>query len=905
MITRLSLFLLLPVAAAATTYYVRVDGGTNEQCTGLADAAYPGSGTNQACAWAHPNYALLTSTTWRISGGDTLLIGPGKYYLGQSITGITVPGTGPGEPLYNLGRGSVFPQLPSGPSPEQPTRVAGYGYNMGCEAKPKLVLIGGAYQVFQIGGATSFATGMQNTAYECLELTDEAQCGYGINQLTQYQCGNIYSPYTNGPWGKHAFAGRYASNVTLRNLWIHGFATSGWKAGPINNLTIQHCIISGNPYGNWDGDYDGNPDDSFPGLNLWEDTEVSFGGCVERYPYAEDWSQRCVGWPDNYADGIGPSTTEGTWVFRRLRVFNNAQDGIDLLYLRPPGTMLVEGSYFYNNGGNQLKVSGNMVVRNNVLVGSCGYLQETQPNYLNTRCRAGGNTVAVQTFYDAVSEMYNNTLTSPDSPTGPGGTAPQTFISACYYNTCNENTRLILKNNLFYGFTDYSINSAPYGLGIPASQSLNLWNNNYYWQMRAPCPYQAAENGAKCGSILGNPNIVNAVRNHTFDGRQRDGSPLLDAAEPIGLATDVDGTPRPIGEAPDIGAYEGSYDPPPPLVITTASQLPNGQKYQAYSANLAATGGWPSYTWTVTSGSLPSGLELSSSGAITGTPAATGTSNFTAQVSDLQNPPATASRSFSITVDPVSIQITPLGLPTPYYGAYYATQLYATGGIIPHSWSVVSGSLCSGLTLSSAGFLSGSPTTVGQTCTITVRAGDADSPANAGTREYSLTVGTASVAGSIAVVPGATDAIVRYRLPGLLRNQACTVVVHDANAVYYSTVDEGGEAVRAVVANSLPPSRDLTAEVSCGTVSMPPATFRTSATFEGSRTISISASHPSASNLRVRYGPQLDQQANLACSGGCFVPLSLPAGANRLRLEWLDGGGAVIGASRPILQMVR
>ncbi|MCK9538954.1 hypothetical protein, partial [Dokdonella sp.] len=35
-------------AMAATTWYVRADGGTPAQCTGRSDAAYPGSGSNQA-----------------------------------------------------------------------------------------------------------------------------------------------------------------------------------------------------------------------------------------------------------------------------------------------------------------------------------------------------------------------------------------------------------------------------------------------------------------------------------------------------------------------------------------------------------------------------------------------------------------------------------------------------------------------------------------------------------------------------------------------------------------------------------------------------------------------------------------------------------------------------------------
>src|SRR5579885_3133084 len=44
--------------ASATTYYVRTDGGTPTQCTGLANAAYSGSGSGQSCAWHSPMDAL-------------------------------------------------------------------------------------------------------------------------------------------------------------------------------------------------------------------------------------------------------------------------------------------------------------------------------------------------------------------------------------------------------------------------------------------------------------------------------------------------------------------------------------------------------------------------------------------------------------------------------------------------------------------------------------------------------------------------------------------------------------------------------------------------------------------------------------------------------------------------------
>src|SRR5439155_12822572 len=70
-------------------------------------------------------------------------------------------------------------------------------------------------------------------------------------------------------------------------------------------------------------------------------------------------------------------------------------------------------------------------------------------------------------------------------------------------------------------------------------------------------------------------------------------------------------------------------------VITTAS-LKDATRTQPYSDTLSATGGSGSYTWSISSGSLPAGLGLNpSTGAITGTVTATaGSYPFTARVTD-------------------------------------------------------------------------------------------------------------------------------------------------------------------------------------------------------------------------------------------------------------------------------
>jgi hypothetical protein len=78
------------------------------------------------------------------------------------------------------------------------------------------------------------------------------------------------------------------------------------------------------------------------------------------------------------------------------------------------------------------------------------------------------------------------------------------------------------------------------------------------------------------------------------------------------------------------------------LIVTTTS-LPNGAQGVPYSATLGAAGGTPPYTWSVTSGTLPAGLNLDpNSGIISGTPTTPGASPITVQVTDAQSNLASA-----------------------------------------------------------------------------------------------------------------------------------------------------------------------------------------------------------------------------------------------------------------------
>jgi hypothetical protein len=86
-----------------------------------------------------------------------------------------------------------------------------------------------------------------------------------------------------------------------------------------------------------------------------------------------------------------------------------------------------------------------------------------------------------------------------------------------------------------------------------------------------------------------------------------------------------------------------------PLLLSP-SPLPAAQAGLAYNATLVASGGFGAQTWSLQSGTPPSGLTLSSSGIISGTPAGAGTSTFTVAVQDSNAPPEVASASFTIVV---------------------------------------------------------------------------------------------------------------------------------------------------------------------------------------------------------------------------------------------------------------
>lgn len=151
----------------------------------------------------------------------------------------------------------------------------------------------------------------------------------------------------------------------------------------------------------------------------------------------------------------------------------------------------------------------------------------------------------------------------------------------------------------------------------------------------------------------------------------------------------------------------------PPNITTTS--LPGGTVGQAYNQTLQATGGIGTLVWSRSAGSLPSNLALSSAGVISGTPTNTGTSNFTVQVTDALSQSDTQPLSIAISAATAPLTITTTSINSCRVNRNCSRTMTASGGTTPYTWSLNTGSeaLPAGLTLSTAGEISGRPTTIG------------------------------------------------------------------------------------------------------------------------------------------------------------------------------------------------
>ncbi len=223
--------------------------------------------------------------------------------------------------------------------------------------------------------------------------------------------------------------------------------------------------------------------------------------------------------------------------------------------------------------------------------------------------------------------------------------------------------------------------------------------------------------GVNCVSTNGTYNV--AVRVTSADGNSADFTTnqsvsINMTAGPAGSCALTGGSITSSGSSPEVGQY--------------------------YSATISASGGSAPYTYSVVTGALPTGLSLSSSGTISGTPTAAGSFDFQIQSADSAG--NTGYTQYALAVAAASsVAVSPTSLPTPLLNTAYSQAISAAGGASPYAFTVSAGALPTGLSLnSSSGVISGTPTAAGA-YSFTIRATDAGSLT--GARSYNGAIAAA------------------------------------------------------------------------------------------------------------------------------------------------------------------
>ncbi len=524
---------------------------------------------------------------------------------------------------------------------------------------------------------------------------------------------------------------------------------------------------------------------------------------------------------DNKKEGINCKNGSSNGLIHDNDIYNIPSDGI---YLETTGIAQSNISIYRNRihtgSGNGIALGSELSSRapqtgisiyNNLIYGNGRGLVAYPMNYLKTFSIINNTFyhngyVEIQ-VYDPPQYQVNCAIRNNIIVPNPGRASGSIL-------TANGPGGITIDHNLFYNSTEYNV--------------LDIFGTDY---------------------VKADPQLISP----SSDFRISSSSPAKDAAAWISVSsTDYVGTPRPQGLAYDVGAYEyaGSTSPTSPTYptsptapttgglpnITTATVLPNGTSGVYYYQTLTASGGTGSYTWAISSGTLPPGLSLSSTGIISGVPA-TGGSAMTITVRLTDSAGAAGIKSLSIKIDgtvvstpttpPPSPPATTGGLPNittatilpnGTSGVAYYQPLTASGGTGYYTWTVYSGALPPGLSLSSSGVISGTPTTGGSAMTVTIRL--TDSAGAAGIKSLSIKIDGAVV--STPTTPPPSPPATTGGLPNIT---TATILPNGTSGVaYYQPLTASGGTsyyTWTVYSGALPPGLSLS---SSGVISGTPTT---------------------------------------------------------------------------------
>ena len=278
---------------------------------------------------------------------------------------------------------------------------------------------------------------------------------------------------------------------------------------------------------------------------------------------------------------------------------------------------------------------------------------------------------------------------------------------------------------------------------------------------------------------------------------------------------------------------------PPVLAISPADNASLTATYNsAFSQTFSVSGGIGPFTYSQ-SGTLPPGVSLSGD-TLSGTPAASGTFNFSITATDTgaarpaagatdaksaTGAPFDVTGNYTLTVAAPSISLSPASLPNGTVGVTYSQSLSAAGGVAPYGFTLSGGALPPGLSLSAAGLLSGMPSANGS-FSFSVQA--SDNNGETGSASYTLVMGALPLVLGPPTLPGA--------VPGAPYSQS---LLASGGVPPYSF---------SVTSGALPPGMSLASD---GTLSGTPTQ---SGYFTFSVTLTDGASPPASTSMAFGLG---------------------------------------------------